>query len=138
MFVNINPHTGVPLYLQISDEIRHLIAIGGLQPGERLPRVRELGAELGVNPNTVKAAYSLLVREGLVDSRQGRGALVAPVRGGRGRKVKMEQAAQTLEEALVKVLQWGVSMDALEQLCKDKLDELRQAKGEAREAVEAV
>jgi len=138
VFVHINPHSGIPVYLQIAEEIKHLVAIGGLRPGDLLPSCRRLSAELHINPNTVQEAYRFLEREGLVETPRGRQAVV--VAGGdddRGEALKMELATQQIRETLIKVLQLGFPMDRVEEICRTQLDELRRAKGEAREAVEA-
>jgi len=60
MTIQVNRQSGTPLYLQIADQVKYLIATGGLQPGERLPSVRQLAADLGVNFNTVAHAYKEL------------------------------------------------------------------------------
>jgi Predicted transcriptional regulators len=73
---HVNPHSGVPLYVQIEEQIKTAIASGVLQPGDRLPAVRELALELTINPNTVARAYRELERAGLIDTTPGRGTFV--------------------------------------------------------------
>jgi len=73
----ITPGSDVPLFRQIIDQVRGAIAQGRLSPGDPLPSVRGLAAELVVNHNTVAKAYSQLVRDGVVESQQGRGYIVA-------------------------------------------------------------
>lgn len=73
----LNPKSGVPIYRQIMDQIRHGIASGRLCPGEQLPTVRALAVELAVNPNTVIKAYSLLEQQGVLTTEQGSGTFVA-------------------------------------------------------------
>ena len=77
MVIQINRQSRIPVYLQIADQIKHLIAAGRLQPGEKLPTIRQLAADLGVNRNTVAHAYKDLAREGVISTRQGRGAFVS-------------------------------------------------------------
>jgi GntR family transcriptional regulator len=72
----INPALGVPLYIQLAEEIRVLVVKGYLTPGSRLPTVRELAASLTLNPLTVSRAYQELEQEGLVTSEVGRGTFV--------------------------------------------------------------
>jgi LacI family transcriptional regulator len=82
--LQIDPHSGVGIAVQIGNGIALLIADGRLRPGDRLPAVRELARQLGVNVNTVRAAYSRLAGDGLVETRHGVGTLVlAPVPGQR-------------------------------------------------------
>jgi GntR family transcriptional regulator len=77
MFIRLQTSSGVPITRQIGDQIRTLIASGTLQPGERLPSVRELAKELTVNQNTVLRVYERLTFEGLLERRHGDGTYVA-------------------------------------------------------------
>ena len=76
MFLHIEPSSGVPIYRQLVQQIRHRIASGQLEPDEQLPSVRELSADLRLNPLTIAKAYSILEREGLVAMRRGLGTFV--------------------------------------------------------------
>jgi GntR family transcriptional regulator len=80
----------VPIYLQIVARIKALIATGVISPGDQLPTVRQLAADLGVNFNTIARAYRLLDDAGVVSSQQGRGTFVLeslpPERGGELRR----------------------------------------------------
>lgn len=67
---------GAPIYAQIVDALKLAIASGGLPPGERVPGVRELALEAGVNPNTMQRALSELEREGLLHSQRTAGRFV--------------------------------------------------------------
>ena len=73
----LNPSSGVPIYRQIVQQARHAIAIGRVQPGERLPSVRAIATQLGVNPMTVSKAYSMLEQAGVVLRRPGIGMVVS-------------------------------------------------------------
>lgn len=73
----LDSKSGVPIYRQIMDQIRHGIASGRLRPAEQLPTVRALAVELAVNPNTVIKAYSLLEQQGVLTTEQGSGTFVA-------------------------------------------------------------
>lgn len=73
----LDPKSGVPIYRQITDQVRHGIASGRLTPGEQLPTVRALAVDLKVNPNTVIKAYSWLEQQGVLTSEQGSGTFVA-------------------------------------------------------------
>lgn len=65
-----------PIYWQIVDRINHQIVRGKIQPGEKLPSVREMAIQTGVNPNTVQRTYSELERMGIVETRRGQGTFV--------------------------------------------------------------
>ena len=77
MLINLDPRDARPLYLQIMDEVRRALVVGTLRPEDPLPSVRELAAELVVNPRTVSQAYHELEREGVVYVRRGQGTFVS-------------------------------------------------------------
>jgi GntR family transcriptional regulator len=76
MYITVDEKDARPIYQQIADEIKGLIATGELSQGTFLPPVRQVAADLGVNLNTVAFAYRRLQRDGLVKVRHGAGALV--------------------------------------------------------------
>ena len=69
------------MYLQIVQQVKEALRLGLLEVGDQLPTVREVVADVGINPNTVAKAYRELEREGLVDARPGRGTFVAGTLG---------------------------------------------------------
>lgn len=77
MHITVDEADPRPIYRQVADEIRALIASGGLREGAQLPPVRQLAADLGVNLNTVATAYRELQAEGLLAIRHGAGAVVS-------------------------------------------------------------
>ena len=74
--ISINYRDARPIYTQVKDGLRKLILTGALAPGTRLPSVRELAAELAINPNTIQRAYRELETEGYICSVPGRGSFV--------------------------------------------------------------
>src|SRR6202022_2442772 len=72
-----NPSLGVPIYLQLMEQVKHAIETGALRPGEQLPGMRPLAEELVINPNTVAKAYRELEHEGVIELRHGAGAFVS-------------------------------------------------------------
>ena len=68
--------SGVPFYRQIIDQVKSSIATGSLEPGDRLPTVRQLSVDLSINPNTVSRAYTELELTGLVETQMGSGTFV--------------------------------------------------------------
>jgi GntR family transcriptional regulator len=68
----LNPHAGIPIYRQLIDQVRRLVASGALKPGDALPSIRDLAREHAVNPMTISKAYSLLEVEGLLEHQRGR------------------------------------------------------------------
>jgi GntR family transcriptional regulator len=76
MNLKVDMHSGVPIYIQIIERIKHSIATGELQPGNQLPTVRQLAQDLRVNFNTIARAYALLDDAGIISTQQGRGTYV--------------------------------------------------------------
>lgn len=72
----LDPASGVPTYLQLVQQVEHALRLGYLAPGDRLPRVREVVADLAINPNTVLKAYRDLEQKGLTSGRPGQGTFV--------------------------------------------------------------
>src|SRR3989442_10148874 len=77
MLFRTNPSLGVPIYLQLMEQVKHAIETGALRAGEQLPGMRPLAEELVVNPNTVAKAYRELEHEGVIELRHGAGAFVS-------------------------------------------------------------
>jgi GntR family transcriptional regulator len=74
--IQIDFRSGIPIYIQIMDQIRQMVVNGDLKPGDQLPTVRQLAIELKVNWNTVARAYRLLDEAGLISTQQGRGTFI--------------------------------------------------------------
>jgi GntR family transcriptional regulator len=75
----LEPASGVPIYRQLIDQVRRLVASGHLAPGTELPSVREVAAEYTVNPTTISKAYGLLELEGLIQRNRGKPMTIAPL-----------------------------------------------------------
>ena len=91
----LNAASGTPIYRQLIDQTTQLIASGRLAPGDLLPSVRAVAAQLGVNPMTVSKAYSLLERDGVVVRRRGMGMVVSDL------KIDVAEAIRLQADALV-------------------------------------
>jgi GntR family transcriptional regulator len=76
MFSELDFRSHVPIYVQLVERIKHLVASGVLEPGSQLPTVRQLAAELRVNFNTIARAYRILDEAGVISTQQGRGTFV--------------------------------------------------------------
>ena len=77
MLFRPNASSGVPIYLQLMEQVKHAIETGALRPGEQLPGIRPLAEELVINVNTVAKAYRELEHEGVIELRHGSGAFVS-------------------------------------------------------------
>jgi GntR family transcriptional regulator len=77
LHLQIDPHSGIPVYRQIMDQFRYYVASGVLQPGDQLPSIRDLAQRLSVNPTTVVKAYGELQHGEVIEMRHGKGVFVA-------------------------------------------------------------
>src|SRR5215472_17939836 len=87
MIFRPNPSLGVPIYLQLMEQVKHAVETGALRPGDQLPGMRPLAEQLVINPNTVAKAYRELEHEGVIELRHGAGAFVS----GNGRPRKLTE-----------------------------------------------
>lgn len=122
MWLEINPRSNAPIYQQLVDGVKELVARGILVPGERMPTVRELAVELSLNPNTVAKAFQKLEQEGIIETMRSRGTFVA----GRTEVLDMEAARQQLvdlvEKVLVEAYHLGLKREDIKQLFEESLD----------------
>ena len=99
--------------MQIVEQVRHAIEVGGLGPGERLPTVRRLAGDLAIAPNTIVKAYNELQRAGLVDSRPGVGTVVAEGVGEVARERRVAAVFERLRALARDAAALGISEDDL-------------------------
>ena len=106
MFLTIDTNDKRPLYQQIVDGIKALIACGDLREGMALPSVRQVAGDLGVNLNTIAIAYRQLQDEGFLSVRHGAGAVVS---SGRGHEVEVSDLRKSLRTVLTQMILGGLS-----------------------------
>src|SRR4029450_7377539 len=121
MLFRPNPSSGVPIYLQLMEQIRHGIETGALRPGEQLPGMRPLAESLVVNPNTVAKAYRELEHEGLVELRHGAGAFIAAGAGAKKQTDKLRAAKTLVSEAIAQLRRRGVTDEEIRRLFEAEL-----------------
>ena len=116
MIVRPNPASGVPIYLQLMEQVKHSIETGALRPGEQLPGMRPLAEQLVINPNTVAKAYRELEHEGVIELRQGAGAFVSS--NGPAKKLtdRMRTAQTIVSGAIEKLRERGVTDEEIRRL----------------------
>jgi GntR family transcriptional regulator len=128
MLLRPNPASGVPIYLQLMEQVKHGIETGALRPGELLPGIRPLAEELVVNPNTIAKAYRELEHEGVIELRQGAGAFVsATSKPAAADKVRASQALVAKTVAALRAR--GVTDDEIRRLFEAQLAGLTGAAG---------
>ena len=101
MLLRISPNDGVPIYLQIVNQIKYLIAAGRLSAGEEIPAIRTLAQQLLINPNTVARAYLELEREGVVAKRHGSGTYISEIGSPLARKERLKILQERIDALLV-------------------------------------
>lgn len=111
MEFSVDTSSRLPICRQLSNQIREAAARGRLQPGERLPSVRELSRSLVVNPNTIARVYGELEREGILNTRPGLGVFVARPGSELSRKVRKERLQHAAEQFLTEAVHLGFSAD---------------------------
>ncbi len=97
MDITINLTDGVPIYRQIVNQVKYLVASGLLQPGEELPPIRTLALQLTVTPNTIVKAYGELETSGVIQKRQGSGTFVSE---GRPQQVALRERRRVIEQRI--------------------------------------
>ena len=131
MYVTVDERDDRPLYQQLVDEIKTLIARGELNEGSSLPPVRQVASDLGVNFNTVASAYRKLAKEGLIRVRQGSGAVVIS-------KTLKENAElllrAQLRTALTQLVLAGLKLSELKAMINEELDELVRERRSSRKS----
>ena len=129
MIFRPNASSGVPIYLQLMEQVKHAIETGALRPGEQLPGIRPLAEELVINPNTVAKAYRELEHEGIIELRHGAGAFVSA--NGRAKKATDTlRAGQTLVTSAVERLrERGVTDEEIRRLFEAALAGLTKTGG---------
>jgi GntR family transcriptional regulator len=111
--LEVDVRSGIPIYLQIVDQVRHGVEIGSLEEGERLPTVRQLAGEASVAPNTVVKAYGELRRMGLLESRPGVGTVVVQGSGEDQRERQLAALNERLRELVRDAVGLGLDEDDL-------------------------
>lgn len=112
MLLEIDHHSGVPIYRQVIRQIRQQIMTDGLKHEDQLETVRALAARLKVNPMTISKAYSFLETEGLVERKRGIGLFVAKVKKGQRDQIRAELLNSIVNKAAITAIQLGVSEEA--------------------------
>jgi len=130
MIVKPNPSLGVPIYLQLMEQVKHAIETGALRAGEQLPGIRPLAEDLVINVNTVAKAYRELEREGIIELRHGAGAFVTGA-ALKARGADKFRAAQTLVETTIEKLRArGLSDEEIRRLFEAELAGLKRGGGQ--------
>ena len=121
MLFRPNPSLGVPIYLQLMEQVKHAIETGALRPGDQLPGMRPLAEELVINPNTVAKAYRELEHEGVIELRHGAGAFVSGNAGTKKLTDKVRAGQAIVAAAVEKLRARGVTDEEIRRLFEAQL-----------------
>jgi GntR family transcriptional regulator len=113
----VDPRSGIPIYIQLGDQVRRAIALGALSPGEQLPTVKALAVQLTINPNTVARVYRELERDGVIETSPGRGSFIAPNDTGAPRHAASELAQRVMDDAVRELQSLGIGAVEVVALC---------------------
>jgi GntR family transcriptional regulator len=119
----VNPTSGVPLYLQLMDQVKHAIETGALKAGDQLPTIRKVAEDLVINPNTVVRAYRELQHAAIIEVKHGSGAFVTE---SIGVHTRVTRKAQTIvQTALERLAELGLTHEEMRRLFESDLAQLR-------------
>jgi GntR family transcriptional regulator len=124
MQIRIDNASNRPVYRQIVDQIKRDIAMGRLIKGEKLPTVRQLAAQLAINPNTIAKAYRQLETEGIIVTRPGAGAFIANLDSSLSWAVRKRLLSEELERIAVEAFHMQIDRETLLELLDNAAEKL--------------
>jgi GntR family transcriptional regulator len=125
LHIQIDPHSGVPVYRQVMDQIKYYVAAGTLRQGDSIPSIRALAKEMSVNPTTIVKAYSELQHEGVVELKQGKGVFVSGGGAAMSKEEQKKKIGGLVRQLIVAASQMGADAGTIRE-CLDS--ELKQMK----------
>ena len=129
MLFYVDPHSGVPIFRQLVDQVKLNIASGVLKPGDELPSIRSLSVPLGVNPMTISKAYNLLVHDEILERRPGKPLVMADLGQGEMADRRLDQLRETLRPAIALVRQLEIDTEEAVKLYRELLAETDSDQG---------
>jgi len=107
----------VPIYIQLTEQVKHAIAIGELKPGDQLPTVRQMAADLRVNFNTIARVYRVLDEEGIISTQHGRGTFILePTSARKSAALRHEDLEALAEHFLTEVRKLDIPAEEVQQV----------------------
>jgi GntR family transcriptional regulator len=120
----IDPHSGIPVYRQMMDQVKYYVASGTLKGGAQLPSIRELAQSLAVNPTTVVKAYTELQHEGVIEIQHGKGAFITSGATGLSEREREKALRRLARQLAVEAGQMGCPVDVALRLLKEEFEEI--------------
>jgi GntR family transcriptional regulator len=124
--ISLSPASDVPIFRQITQQVHRAVSMGRVSVGEQLPAVRVLAEELVINPNTVARAYQELIREGLLESRSGRGVFVTERRQIFSNQELTRRLQQAAEQYCHEAILLGYELPEIRTILEAKWKQLRR------------
>jgi GntR family transcriptional regulator len=129
VWIHISPNDGVPIYQQIVNQVKYLLASGRLSAGEELPPIRVLAEKLVVNPNTVARAYRELETAGLVEKRRTAGTYVSNAGSPLARSERVKILSERVDGLLAEARQLGIGVDEVVELIVRRDQSMQRPEG---------
>ncbi len=126
MQIHVSVHEGKPIYRQIVEQVKYILAAGRLKPGDELPGVRVLAQQLLINPNTVQRAYRELENEGLIYKRQGAGTFVSDGGSPLARREQRRILIQRADALVTEAVQMNFSLSDVVRIVEERFERLQQ------------
>ncbi|HEY4359476.1 MAG TPA: GntR family transcriptional regulator [Bryobacteraceae bacterium] len=123
MLFRVHQASGIPLYVQLMEQVKHALETGALRAGDQLPAIRKVAEDLVMNPNTVVRAYRELQHEGIIELRHGSGAYISERAAGPARVTRKAQGI--VQAALDRLVQLGLTGEEIHRLMENELAQLR-------------
>jgi GntR family transcriptional regulator len=131
--LHISSHDGVPIYLQIVNQVKYLVASGRLEAGKELPPIRTLAEQLLVNPNTVARAYRELELAGVVTKRRTAGTYVSDTTSPLARRERVKIVTERIDALLAEARQMNIDTETLVALIQERDDAMAGAAAKSKE-----
>jgi GntR family transcriptional regulator len=126
MILRLNQSSGMPIYLQLIEQVKHAVETGALRSGDQLPTIRKLAEDLVMNPNTVARAYRELEHEGIIELRHGSGAFISDSVESKTKLMRKAQAV--VQSAVERLVASGLAGEEIRRLVENELAQLRDGK----------
>jgi GntR family transcriptional regulator len=123
LIFRLNQSSGIPLYLQLMEQVKHAVETGALREGDQLPTIRKLAEDLVMNPNTVARAYRELEHEGVLEVKHGSGAFIRESAAGRSQLI--HKAQSVMQSTIGRLLLLGLTDDELRRVFENELVKAR-------------
>jgi GntR family transcriptional regulator len=129
LIFRLNQSSGIPLYLQLMEQVKHAVETGALREGDQLPTIRKLAGDLIMNPNTVARAYRELEHEGVLEVKHGSGAFIKESAAGRSRLI--HKAQSVMQSTVGRLVLLGLTDDELRRIFENELARAQRQLGVA-------